>query len=123
PDLLESIRARSKETAPRLDQIRTDVPSHVARAVDRALSRDPADRFPDLEHFARALTTQPSSQRSWRSRRWPIAAIGIVVIVAVAAGGMTIQRFVSDGDVGVRSFIVLADIDNRTSEPGFDHAI
>jgi DNA-binding SARP family transcriptional activator/tetratricopeptide (TPR) repeat protein/tRNA A-37 threonylcarbamoyl transferase component Bud32 len=122
-NLLESIRARSEKTAPPLDQIRPDVPSHVARAVERALSRDPADRFPDLEQFARALTTQLSSQRSWRSRRWPIAAIGAVAIVAVAAAGMTIQRFVSDGDVAARSFVVLADIDNRTSEPVFDHAV
>ena len=120
PDLAASMRARAEQAAPALDRFRSDVPPHVTLAVQRALSRDPADRFPDLEHFAAALTAPVSSRPLSRSRRWALAA---GVIAAVAVAGTVIQRILARSSIAPRSFIVLADIDNRTGDPVFDHAI
>ena len=43
------------EPPPNLLEVRKDVPRRVAAAVDRALQKDPADRFPTMEAFAAEL--------------------------------------------------------------------
>ena len=120
PDLVASMRARAEETAPPLDRFRSDVPPHVTLAVRRALSREPSDRFPDLESFARALATPLPSTPRTRSRRWVVATAGIA---AAAVAVIAIQRLLDRSSIAPRSLIVLADIDNRTGDPVFDHAI
>jgi serine/threonine-protein kinase len=57
----QAMIARRLTEAPRpLRQVRETVPESVARAVDRALARAPADRFPSAAEFAKALD-EPSS--------------------------------------------------------------
>ncbi|OLD20752.1 MAG: hypothetical protein AUJ01_03655 [Acidobacteria bacterium 13_1_40CM_3_65_5] len=51
----ELIRKHLLETAPRLSDVRSDIPIHVSDAVGRALSKNPAERFPDVAAFIRAL--------------------------------------------------------------------
>ena len=119
-DLATSMRARAEDAAPPLDRFRPDVPPHVTRAVARALSRNPADRFPDLESFAQTLSTPHPRGIVSRSRRLALAAGGIAAgIVTVIA----VQRFLGRATTVPRSFIVLADIENRTGDPVFDHAV
>jgi serine/threonine-protein kinase len=55
--VLEAMRARALEAPQALDDLRADVPHHVAAAVSRALSPNPSDRFPDVESFSNALVT------------------------------------------------------------------
>jgi eukaryotic-like serine/threonine-protein kinase len=43
------------EPPPSVLEVRPDVPVRVARAVDRALEKDPADRFPTMDAFAGEL--------------------------------------------------------------------
>src|SRR3954465_2336344 len=43
------------EPPPNLLEVRKDVPRRVAAAVDRALQKDPADRFPTMDAFAAEL--------------------------------------------------------------------
>ena len=43
------------EHPPSLEQTRADVPPRLARAVDRALEKDPARRFPSMDAFATEL--------------------------------------------------------------------
>ena len=93
------------EAPPPLAQRRPDVPVEVAATIDRALSKQPADRWSTAEEFARALegatpltiaaatpvrTSQTSAAphpsavgrlRGWPARR--LAAIGAVVLAAV----------------------------------------
>src|SRR6185295_18081313 len=45
------------EPVPDIRQLRPDVPEHVAEAIKRMLSKDPAERFPDLEAAATELGT------------------------------------------------------------------
>jgi serine/threonine-protein kinase len=102
------------EPAPNLLDVRGDVPLRVAAAVDRALEKDPEQRFPTMDAFAAELEAClaeldqgpegdqtmviPSARRAARRRkqvsRWPIVigllallAIAAIVIGLVAAGG------------------------------------
>jgi eukaryotic-like serine/threonine-protein kinase len=92
------------EPAPNLLDVRGDVPLRVAAAVDRALEKDPEQRFPTMDAFAAELEAClaeldhgpegdatmviPSARRAAPRRRqisrWPIA-IGLVALLAVAA--------------------------------------
>jgi serine/threonine-protein kinase len=92
------------EPAPNLLDVRKDVPLRVAAAVDRALEKDPEQRFPTMGDFAAELEAClaeldhgpdgdatmviPSRRRVPRKRkqvsRWPIG-IGLLALLAVAA--------------------------------------
>ncbi len=54
----ELIRKHLLEAAPRLSDVRSDIPINVSDAVGRALSKNPAERFPDVAAFIRALEGQ-----------------------------------------------------------------
>jgi len=51
----ELIRKHLLEPAPRLSHARDDIPRSVSDAVARAMSKNPAERFPDVAAFVRAL--------------------------------------------------------------------
>jgi predicted Ser/Thr protein kinase len=98
------------EPPPNLLDVRRDVPLRVAAAVDRALEKDPRQRFPTMDAFAaeleaclaelqhgdgdsaatmvvpaaRRLAPRPRRRRS----RWPIvlAALALAAIGAIVAG-------------------------------------
>src|SRR5256885_15623121 len=92
------------EPAPNLRDARGDVPLRVAAAVDRALEKDPEQRFPTMDAFAAELEAClaeldrgpegdatmviPSARRAASKRkqvsRWPLA-IGLLALLAVAA--------------------------------------
>jgi serine/threonine-protein kinase len=92
------------EPPPNLLDVRRDVPPRVAAAVDRALAKDPAERFPTMDAFADELETClaelehgvdgertmviPARQRlpapKRRTSRWPIAVAGLALL-AIAA--------------------------------------
>jgi serine/threonine protein kinase len=92
------------EPAPNLLDVRRDVPLRVAAAVDRALEKDPEQRFPTMDAFAAELEAClaeldqgpegdktmviPSARRAARQRkqvsRWPIG-IGLLALLAIAA--------------------------------------
>ncbi len=85
------------EKAPPVTAIRDTVPSHVAAAIQKALSKLPADRFPSAAAFAEALVTPgavpltptveagaavPARRRDWRA----IAlATALVLMTGLAA--------------------------------------
>jgi serine/threonine-protein kinase len=92
------------EPAPNLLDVRGDVPVRVAAAVDRALEKDPEQRFPTMDAFAveleacvaeldrgedgDATMVIPSARRAPKRRRkmsrWPIV-IGVLALLAIAA--------------------------------------
>jgi serine/threonine protein kinase len=92
------------EPAPNVLDVRGDVPLRVAAAVDRALEKDPEQRFPTMDAFAAELEAClaeldrgedgdatmviPSAQRAPTRRRkmsrWPIV-IGTLALLAIAA--------------------------------------
>jgi serine/threonine-protein kinase len=67
----EVARRQAREVAPPLADSRRDLPATVTEAVDRALSKQPADRFPSVLDFVTALgaTPAPPDKRSTLGRR------------------------------------------------------
>jgi eukaryotic-like serine/threonine-protein kinase len=95
------------EPAPNLLDVRGDVPLRVAAAVDRALEKDPEQRFPTMDAFAAELEAClaevdrpdgdatmviPSARRAAKPRkqvsRWPlaIALLGLLAVAAIVIG-------------------------------------
>jgi serine/threonine-protein kinase len=94
------------EPAPNLLDVRGDVPLRVVAAVDRALEKDPEQRFPTMDAFAAELEaclaeldrgpdgdatvvipsrqSAPPARRRKQVSRWPIA-IGLLALLAIAA--------------------------------------
>jgi serine/threonine-protein kinase len=93
------------EAAPDIRDFRADVPARLAAAIDKALQKDPARRFPTMRAFAEELracvvagagsegVTQviPAAVRRReprtreRKRKWPLGYIALAVLVGVAA--------------------------------------
>src|SRR5882762_6114718 len=60
----ELIRKHLLEPAPQLSDIRPDIPGNVSDAVARAMSKNPAERFPDVAAFVRALGAETAPRVS-----------------------------------------------------------
>jgi adenylate cyclase len=75
--------------APSLRTSDPSIPLFLERAVERALAKEPADRFQTASAFAEALTSELVVARVGR-RRWPrrVAAVAAVVVVFVAVWGL-----------------------------------
>jgi len=108
------------ETPPPLGIKATDVPPHVAQAIDRGLAKDPADRWQTGREFAEALAggaPTPTGElrgapgvRPSRRGRW-IGAIAAGV-VAVVAGWFAFGR----GPAAGAGFLV-APFEIQSSDP------
>ena len=97
------------EPPPAIRECRSDVPPRLAAAVEKALQKDPAERFPSMAAFAaelraclaragsrRRLARRPSSPlprlaaaagrrgRRRSARRWPVY-VALAVVVGIAA--------------------------------------
>jgi len=110
----ELIRKHLLEPPPRLADVKPEIPGRVSHAVYRAMSKKPADRYPDVSAFvaalggkaapripdsltgptpmaqrARVITDSPTiplpSRGGWRRRR--LVAVSLAVGVALAGGG------------------------------------
>jgi serine/threonine-protein kinase len=81
---------RLTETPRPLTQVRDTVPEPVSLAVQRALARVPADRFPSTAEFARALAaapapTAPAGVRTPRRRLpWGLGVLAIAILLGLA---------------------------------------
>jgi len=109
---------RTPEPAPRLDQVRADIPAWVSRAVERAMSRAPDARYPTARDFVLALETPPTPPVSGRALalggyealgrhpghrlnwRWvPAGLLTLVALGAVLAPWLLSSRPATDGRV------------------------
>jgi eukaryotic-like serine/threonine-protein kinase len=71
-------------TVPGIRTISPDVPLFLERAVQRAMAKDPADRFPTAGAFADALTTAAVVSRVRRPwpRQWVAGAVTALILIA-----------------------------------------
>lgn len=98
---IEIIEKQLSERPDPILKIRSDVPSHIVRAIDRALSKEPRDRFQSTEDFYRALCGETVAQEQSGSAideitqnknetsvskqsKFPLAIVGFSAVVAVA---------------------------------------
>ena len=81
---------------PDITELRPDIPPDVSSALHRALSKEPADRFPVASQFAEALTSRETAtpaigaRRGPARRRWVSIAAAVAVVVAVVAFSVAI---------------------------------
>ena len=110
------------EPPPNLLDVRSDVPLRVAAAVDRALEKDPDQRFPSMDALAAELeacleelessadggdddrtmviSTRQRRQQRKPASRWPVA-IGLLALLAIAA--IVVGLLMIAGDGGTKS--------------------
>jgi serine/threonine-protein kinase len=128
----QAIMARhAVDPVPRLRTVRATVPVDVEAAIHKAMSKSPVDRFDTAAEFGEALATasavahleastpsealaslRPMSRRALR-RRWTVAAVVLVVVVAIAAvwgrlgggpGSPVLAEFLYEDSVAVLPF-------------------
>jgi serine/threonine-protein kinase len=84
------IKKHLTEPPRRLDQVRPEVPPAVATAVERALAKEPSDRFRTSAEFAAALgaaaQTPAGGVSALGRRRWVMAGAIAAGVLALAAG-------------------------------------
>ncbi|MBI3082414.1 MAG: serine/threonine protein kinase, partial [Gemmatimonadetes bacterium] len=75
---------RLTDPAPPVRTLRDLVPQHVDGAIQRALARTPADRFPTAAQFLEAIARVPgeSPRRGWRPSPVVIAAAAAALVLA-----------------------------------------
>jgi hypothetical protein len=86
-----------------LENIRSDVPEGLLVVINRAIRKDPDERFPDMAAMLRALGASAASRRTAkpaapappgkpRRRRWaPLAIAGFIALV-VGGGGFAVWQ-------------------------------
>ncbi len=68
-DKIEKMYAHMRDEPPRLRVMRPDVPAELDLVVERALSKDPAERFPSAGDFARAAEAALEGEAASASER------------------------------------------------------
>ena len=123
------LAANLMQPPPRLDYIRDDAPVTVCRAIEKALKKEPADRFqnaselitaleehaPRLSNISRAI----SVRRLRRISRKKIAAVAVVALVTVGAGWYMRNRVPTGLAEAVT--VVIAPFDAQTSDLALWH--
>jgi len=108
------------DSVPRLRARDPDIPLFVERAVERALAKDPGDRFPTAGAFAEALTSGTVLARVGRPRRPRRAVTAAVALVVVAAAGWWLSTMA--GAPVIRRLAVLP-LENLTNDPEQEYLI
>ena len=73
------------DPVPSLHTIRSTIPSALQQVLNRALAKVPADRFPTVEQFQRALASALQAPQDSRqpSRWWRRVVLGLAVAAVV----------------------------------------
>jgi eukaryotic-like serine/threonine-protein kinase len=124
------VRQRLVADAPPITNLRPAVPAVVADALQRALARNPADRFNPVAQFSAAIESdspprpanRPSASLGQKRLGWLSAA---VVLLLVAALGLAYQRRTSGASVDTASVAVLpfADLSRERASEYFGDGI
>jgi serine/threonine-protein kinase len=108
--------------APPITQLRPAVPAEVAGVLQRALAKNPADRFNPVAQFGDALrrpgfATAPPSAASATARATRLPVALTVVVVVIIAGWLS-TRALRTGDAGAGTIerIAVLPLDNATGD-------
>ncbi len=140
PEVLSAIL---RDSPPPVDEVRDELPHHLARIIRRCLEKDPARRYPsarevcsELVDLARELETRsvlaahaPRAAATGAAgrRRWGIAAAALAAALAVAwiafeVGGRGSNSPVAGAGGTIRSLAVLP-FDNLMGDPDQDYFV
>lgn len=89
----ELLNKHVSQAPPPLTELRRDLPAHAHAAIERALAKQRADRFPTASDFVRALAGRApavTAQRTTtsRPRSWVMWGAGAVAVAVAAYGGL-----------------------------------
>ncbi len=125
---LERLQALISRPAPPLADSSLDLPADLRNIVEKALEKDPAERYQtarelviDLRRLTRVTTSAKPGATTAIAKRWK-------VIVPAAAAALTFSvagyfYFHRPPRLSDKDTIVLADFDNRTGDPVFDDTL
>ncbi len=109
------------DAVPRLRTSDPAIPVYVERAVEKALAKDPADRFQTPSEFGKALTTGTVVARVRKRRRWPrrtlAGAVGVILVAAIGWWGTTL----TGGPVFER--LAVLPLTNLTNDPDQEYLV
>jgi serine/threonine-protein kinase len=128
PSVQAVVAKRLSTPAPRISILRDRVPPHVEWALDTALARTPADRFPTCTQFAEALTAV-SGLRPWehsrtRSRAGRVAAVVAGLLLIAVSAVVVLKTWILDPSEGPRlKSLVVLPLVNRSGDSAQDYFI
>jgi serine/threonine-protein kinase len=97
---------RLSESVPPLRSVRESVPVHVEQAINRALSKTPADRFATAKQFAEALTEPTARVRSVPTGLL-LLSLGMLIGLSVLFAWTRVRSGKTAGEAGLRRVAVL----------------
>jgi Tol biopolymer transport system component/predicted Ser/Thr protein kinase len=119
-DVLHAVVHRAAEPLPEA------VPLPVRMVVEKALEKDPADRFQSMRDMvvdlrrvvrqsAEAPLALPRMRRSKRARRW--LAAGVAFVVLAAAGALFVSRFRQPAEPARQQYTQLTNFADSATSP------
>ena len=125
---LERLQALISRPAPPLAESSLDLPADLRNIVEKALEKDPAERYQtarelvvDLRRLTRVTTSAKPGITAAIAKRWKVMVPATGAVLAFFVGGYFFSRgppTLTDKDT-----IVLADFDNKTGDPVFDDTL
>jgi serine/threonine-protein kinase len=118
------IAKKLSEPTPRISVVRERISASVEAALDKALSKTPADRHNTATEFAEQLDS-PASRESgeragvgwWQRGRNKRLALGGVVAIAVLAAGVAVFRGSASGSAEWPLGVAVLPLDNLSADP------
>jgi tetratricopeptide (TPR) repeat protein/predicted Ser/Thr protein kinase len=112
-------RAIQNKTPPALHHAERRIPRALARIVDKCLAKKPEDRIPTAERLRQELL-----QLETRLLRRRLAMVAALVAGLVSIGvAIATHRGSGSPPAPGAPRILVADFDNRTGDPFFDHTV
>jgi len=123
----EVLARHTLDPVPRITAARPGLPGHVEEALERALAKTPADRFPTASAFGAALAHRPTAPPA--RARVAMAGIGLAAIAAFTIGTWLVFREGGPGtllgshDFATSDAILLADFTPAGTDSTFAFAV
>jgi len=109
------VAKKLSEAVPRVSVVREMVPGSVESALERALAKAPADRFPTAHAFAEALSTGAVVPRvALKGWRKAAAALAVVVVLALAVRGLA--SILAGEQIDTLAVLPLTDLTNASEQ-------
>ena len=83
---VQKVKAHLERTPRPLRDLRRDVPTELAKIIERMMAKDPAQRYQTPVEVAAALTPYLAPPKPPRRKRWPALVAGCACAAALIAG-------------------------------------